>query len=187
MTSRSITRRAGVLAPAALLLVLAAGCAPDPGPTVGTESSGPAGGDKVDQAALPGCGDRIAAAAGELAMAGDFPSRVGAGDGTFAGSVTVTSTGARVTGVTSPEADVYVAREGEVVATALAKDLIGRPVDLGPGAGLRLAARGSLRQCAAPGGLLPAGRYQVFAVVVVSRDDQPAVAAVGGPWPLELT
>jgi len=144
-------------------------------------------------AAIPRCGDRTDAllvrAPGGLALTGGFPPRVARdGDGTFAGTVTVTSTGPRVAGVTSPEADVFVARAGEVVSTPLPKDLIGRPLDLGSGARVVFTARGTIRPCAAGAGeLLPAGRYDVFAVVVVNREDGSAVVAAGGPWPLEVT
>jgi hypothetical protein len=142
-------------------------------------------------AAILRCGDRIdglPSPAG-LAMTGEFPRRVDrGGDGTFAGTVTVTCTGPALSGVTSPAADVFVARAGEVVATPLAQDLIGRPFELGSGAGTVFTARGTIRPCAAgAGGLLPAGRYDVFAVVVVNRDDGSAVVAAGGPWPLEVT
>jgi hypothetical protein len=122
-------------------------------------------------------------------MTGEFPPRVDrGGDGTFAGTVTVASTGPRFSGVTSPAADVFVVSAGEVVAMPVAKDLIGQPFDLGPGASAVFAARGTIRPCAAGAGeLLPAGRYDVFAVVVVTRDDGPPLVAAGGPWPLEVT
>lgn len=135
------------------------------------------------------CGDRIdAEGAGAMVVRGEFPRRVNRdGDGTFTGTVTVTGAGARLTGVTSPEADVYLAADGEIVATALAKDSIGRPLDLDAGASATFDARGSLRSCAGGGARLPAGRYDVFAVVVVNRDDGSAVTATGGPWPLDVT
>jgi len=144
------------------------------------------------RAGIPPCGNRIdgppGSAAG-LSMAGEFPPRVDrSGDGTFAGTVTVTSTGARFSGVASPEADVVLARAGEVVTIPLAKDLIGQPFDLAAGASTVFTARGTIRPCAAGAGeLLPAGRYDVFAVVVVNRDDGSTVVAAGGPWPLEVT
>lgn len=143
-------------------------------------------------AAILACGDRIDSLlhlARGLVMTGEFPPRFDrGGDGTFAGTVKVTSTGPRFSGVTSPEADVFVARAGKVVTMPLAKDLIGQPFDLAPGASAVFTARGSIRPCAAGAGeLLPAGRYDVFAAVVVNRDDGPAVVAAGGPWPIEVT
>jgi hypothetical protein len=135
------------------------------------------------------CGDRIdARAADAMVVGGEFPGTVNrGGDGTFTGTVTVTGTGPRITGVASPEADVYLAGDGEIVATALAKDSIGRPVDLDRGASITFTARGAVRPCAAGGGeRLPAGRYDVFAVVVVNRDDGSSVTATGGPWPIDV-
>jgi hypothetical protein len=122
-------------------------------------------------------------------MTGELPRRVaGNGDGMFAGTVTVAATVSGVSGVTSPEADVFVALAGAVVSMPLPKDLIGRPVDLGPGAGEVFTARGTIRHCAAgEGELLPAGHYTVFALVVINRDDGSEVVAAGGPWPLEVT
>jgi hypothetical protein len=106
----------------------------------------------------------------------------------FTGTVTVTSTGQRITGVASPEADVYLAGDGEIVATALPKDSIGQRVDLDSGASMTFTARGAIRPCVASGGeRLSAGRYEVFVVVVVNRDDGSAVTATGGPWPLDVT
>jgi hypothetical protein len=188
------TRGVAVLPAAALLLVLGVACASNGGRTVGTGGSA-AGGEEMKPGAIPACGDRVDALvgrAGPLAMTGEFPSQVaGSGDGMFVGRATVTSTGPRVSGVTSPEADVFVVRAGEVVSTPLPKDLIGMLVDLGPGASKAFAARGTIRRCAARdsgvGELLPPGRYDVFAVVVVNRDDGSAVAATGGPWPVEVT
>jgi hypothetical protein len=142
--------------------------------------------------AIPRCGEPaggLLREAGGLAVTGEFPARVDrGGGGTFAGTVTVTGTGERVAGVTSPAADVFVARRGAVVATPLPKDLIGVPFDLGPGASAVFTAPGTIRPCApGAGGLLPPGGYEVYAVVVVHRDDGTAVVAAGGPWPLAVT
>jgi hypothetical protein len=133
------------------------------------------------------CGDRIDDRASDaMVVRGEFPDSVNrGGDGMFTGTVTLTST-ERVTGTASPEADVYLAGNGEIVATALPKDSIGRTVDLDSGASMTFTARGTIRPCAG-GERLPAGRYDVFAVVVVNRDDGSAVTATGGPWPLDVT
>jgi hypothetical protein len=141
----------------------------------------------VEQVPLPACGERIDAAgtADGLSLTGEFPARADRdGDGTFAGTVTVTSTGGTVSGVTTPDADVYVAADGAVVAVPLDKDLIGLMIDLGPGESRTFSARGSLRHCAT-GELLPAGRYEVFAAVVVNTGDGQTTV-LGGPWPLEV-
>ncbi|OLF12547.1 hypothetical protein BU204_29010 [Actinophytocola xanthii] len=118
-------------------------------------------------------------------MTGEFPARADrSGDGLFAGTVTVASTDRTVAGVTTPAAEVYVTAGGEVVAVPLAQDLVGRMIRLGPGERQVFPAAGSLRHCAT-GEALPAGRYEVFAVVVVNSGDGQAVV-VGGPWPLEV-
>jgi hypothetical protein len=132
------------------------------------------------------CGQRIEGSRPDgMEVGGRFPPALKrGGDGMFSGTVTATATGARITGVASPEADVYLARDAMVVATALPKDSTGRPVDLAAGA--TFTARGSLRSCAPGGDPLPAGHYQVFAVVLVVRDDGSSVSATGGPWPLDV-
>jgi hypothetical protein len=189
MARMSMIRNAAALG---FVLVVGTACASAGPQTVGTAQSAVPGGDAMEQAAIPACGDRIDALPGRtegLSVTGEFPARVDrGGNGMFAGTVTVTSTGARVSGITTPEADVYVATAGKVVATPLPKDLIGQMVDLSSGASQAFTARGTIQQCAAgAGGLLPAGHYEVFAVVVVNRDDGPAVVVAGGPWPLEVT
>ena len=67
------------------------------------------------------------------------------------------------------------------------------PVDLAAGESLSFQARGSLVGCEGPGtGVaepLPAGRYEVYAAVVVVDDTGTGdtVTAVGGPWPLDVS
>jgi hypothetical protein len=144
----------------------------------------------MEMVATLACGDRVDALSGRavgVSVAGEFPSRIDrGGGGTFAGTVTVTSTGARVSGVASPEADVYIVAAGKVVATPPPKDLIGQAVDLGVGASHMFTAPGTVRRCAAVGGeLLSAGDYEVFAVVVINSGDGSVVIA-GGPWRLEV-
>ena len=188
------TRGGAVLRSAVPVLVLGAVCSAGAGPTVGAWSSTAVGGDGMERPATLACGERIEAllgGAGPLAMTGKFPARVHGGDGAFTGTVTVANTGNRVSGVTSPEADVFVAQAGKVVSTPLPKDLIARQINLGPGDSQVFSARGGIRQCAAGGSgvgeMLPSGRYAVFALIVITRDDGPAVVATGGPWSLEVT
>jgi hypothetical protein len=188
--NRKTTGAAG-FALAGIVLVLGVACASGSGRTPGaSKDSAVPGGEQTARPVSPGCGDRIDAlpkASDGLAMTGEFPSRVGrGGDGTFTGSVTITTTLPRVAGVTSPEAGVYLAKAGEIVSVPLAQDLIGQPVELTPGAGHAFPARGAIQSCAA-GGLLPAGGYTVFAMVLVNRDDGSVAVAAGGPWPLEVT
>jgi hypothetical protein len=119
---------------------------------------------------------------GGLTMIGQFPPKVERkGQGMFTGTVTATGL---ITGITSPEADIYLAKAGQVVATPLPKDSIGQPIDLKPGTSHTFSARGSVRSCASieP---IPAGQYDIYAVVVVTRGHGPTVA-VGGPWPIEV-
>ncbi|CCH33064.1 hypothetical protein ABZ816_33660 [Actinosynnema sp. NPDC047251] len=171
-----------------LALVVATGCAPG-----GDQAAPSPGGESVertpDEVAALACGDGVDVLPGRvdgLTLTGEFAARVDrGGDGAFAGTVKLTSTGAAVSGTTSPEADVYVASGGKVVATPPAKDSVGASIDLRPGTGREFSARGSVRGCAAAEPL-DAGRYDVFAVVVVNRDDGPAVVVAGGPWPIEV-
>ena len=138
----------------------------------------------MEQPGVVDCGGgtgSLAAGGGPLTLAGSFPAQVDrSGGGTFAGTVTATATGEPVSGVASPEADVYVTRSGEVVATPLPKDLLGVAIDLAPGDSREFAASGSLRHCRtdAP---LPPGRYEVYAVVGVE-----GVVSSGGPWPIDV-
>jgi hypothetical protein len=197
MSQTSMIRGVAAFGFVTVVLVLGMACASGGGQTVGVavDSAVPED-NEMEWAALPECGDRIEALLGEVtssaAVTGEFPSRIdSSGDGTFAGTVTITSTGSRIVGVTSPEADVYIVRAGQIVSTPLPKDFIGQSVDLSPGASQTFTAKGTIRSCGAGdsgvGEPLPAGRYDVFAVVVVNRDDRPAVIAAGGPWPLEVT
>lgn len=154
----------------------------------------------MQPAHLPRCGeqvDALAATAGPLTMTASFPSRVArSATAVVTGTVTV-SAGRGVNGVASPEADVYVTRSGTVVATPVAKDLIGVPVRLTPGVNQEFRAAGSLRAChdggrsagaaGEAGPPLAPGRYELYAVVVVTDDGGSSTLAVGGPWPLEVT
>ena len=138
---------------------------------------------------LPGCGDPADALlrGGEvLVIMGEFPSLVErAGDGSFTGSVTVTNHGPLLTGVSSPEADVFVVQAGEVVSTPLAQDLIARPIALETGASQSISARGSMLRCT-DGDLLPVGSYDVFAVLVIHVDDGSQTVTSGGPWSIRV-
>ena len=152
----------------------------------------------MGRSALPRCGEPIGALAvpsGPLLVRAVFPAAVErAGVGTFIGAVTVEAS-ENVVGVASPEADVYVAHSGAVVATPLAKDLLAVPVRLSPGATQGFGARGSIRACngdqdserSGAGPALPAGTYDVYAVVAVTDDAGQTLIATGGPWTLDIT
>lgn len=140
---------------------------------------------------LPRCGEPaavLAAAPGLLEVTAAFPAEVDqGGDATFTGTVTITATTRPVVGVTTTDADLYVTQAGTVVATPMAKDLLAVPVRLLPGSSRALMARGSLRACAPHSDRLPPGRYDVFAVVVVTDDAGETITATGGPWSLTVT
>jgi hypothetical protein len=172
-------------------------------PTESTESTEPADdaadqspgvdvpdGDQVDQVGQVtslDCGvpiDVLQSSATGLAMTGQFPPGADrSGDGTLTGSVTVTGTG--VTGVASPDADVYVVQAGMVVSTPGPKDSVGQQVDLGSAAGATFAAPGSIASCDS-GEPLPAGSYDIYAAVLVNQADGSVGVAAGGPWPLGI-
>jgi hypothetical protein len=140
----------------------------------------------------PACGDRIEPlldAAGPLAVTGQFPSQIsGTGDGAFTGSMTVTNNGPAMSGVSTPEADVFVVENGVVVALPLPKDLLARQINLPTGGTHTFPARGGIRPCSAgAGSILPPGRYGLVAMVVVIRQNEPALIVAGGPWPIDVT
>jgi hypothetical protein len=197
-TRRAGRRRAWWWATAGPLLALAlAGCAagdaaepavqqrPDTPPVVEQERDGGIM-TRVDGTR---CGDSTKAlpgTAGGLVLDGSFPAAVEDTErGVFAGTVTLRSTRAELSGVTSPEVDVVVARAGQVVVEPLVKDAVGRSIALSPGDAVELAASGGLASCTGSGPL-PPGSYEVHAVVVITRDDGPDVVVSGGPWPLSV-
>jgi hypothetical protein len=61
-----------------------------------------------------------------------------------------------------------------------------QPVRIAPDAAVQLPARGSIRPCGGAG-TLSAGRYDAFAVIVITQDDGATVVVTGGPWPIEVT
>jgi hypothetical protein len=123
-----------------------------------------------------------------LTLAGSFPERVRArGRATFDGAVRIANhTDRRVHGLAASRPDVYVTRAGEIVATPLPRDEVGLVLDLPPGADRDFPAAGSLRSCSR-GQRLPPGRYEVHAVLRIAEvDGTHTIAAVGGPWALEI-
>lgn len=107
----------------------------------------------------------------------------------FSGTITITSGGPTMTGVTSTTADMYLARSGRVMTVGITKDAMAQTVAVSPGHPLQLPAAGATVGCAHDGSATPLepGNYQVFAVVTVIKDDGSVVLVTGGPWPLELT
>ena len=133
------------------------------------------------------CGQEFRApGGGELTMVAKFPASVAAAAGVVTGTVEVTGRRA-VRGVVSPRAQAFLVRDGRVVSTPMAQDLSGVRWDLAAGGVERLPADAVLVSCEPGGGPLPAGRYELWARLVLTPDDGPGVTSVGGPWPLEIT
>jgi hypothetical protein len=130
-------------------------------------------------------------------MTGSFPASAGAASPSrFTGTVSIINRSpSTVSGMTSPTAEVFVTRDGEIVATPVARDALGLLVDLAPGTSRAFPATGSLLRCAAgeEGGdrvhrRLPAGRYEAYAVVnLTEMASGRELTVVGGPWPLAVT
>jgi hypothetical protein len=170
----------GVAAATAVLLALAA-CGAHAGDDPAVSA--------VERPAPGACGGPFAVDGHPgLTLAGSFPARVRArGQGTFDGGVTVANhTDRRVRGLAASRPDVYVTRAGAIVATPLPRDEVGLVLDLPPGADRDFAAAGSLRSCRGGRRLSP-GRYEVHAVLRIEAvDGAHTIAAVGGPWALDI-
>lgn len=155
-----------------------AGCGPGdaaaPAPTPGRQD--------VQQVT---CGRPMPAGTAGWRLTGRFPAEVPASAGTVTGTVTVTG-GTPVRGVTGPGAEAFLVRDGAVVTAPPVQDGVGTRWDVPAGEPKDLPALGLLVSCAAPGGPLAPGRYELYARVAVIPDDGSAVAAVGGPWPVEV-
>ena len=122
-------------------------------------------------------------AAGGLRLVARFPETVQAGQPAVSGRVEVSSREA-VRGVAAPAADVFLVRDHQVVGMPMAQDAIGVRWELAAGETRSVPATASLVSCASHGGLLPPGRYELYARMVVTPDDGAAVRAFGGPWRL---
>ena len=114
-----------------------------------------------------------------------FPESVPFGQRTLRGTVEVTSREA-MRGVAPAAADVFVVLHGKVVTTPVPQDAIGIRWDLRAGETITMPGLASLVSCAPDGEPLQPGGYELYARVVVTRDDQPALRAFGGPWPVRV-
>jgi hypothetical protein len=165
-----------------MLGLLAAACGDGAaGESVGAERSG------VD--ADPGdvrCGRpfELPAPAG-LRLVARFPESVPFGQQALSGTVEVTSREA-MRGVAPAAADVFVVLDDQVVTTPVPQDAIGIRWDVRAGETSTLPALASLVSCAPDGEPLRRGGYELYARVVVTRDDQEALHAFGGPWRLRV-
>jgi hypothetical protein len=112
-----------------------------------------------------------------------FPDSVQAGQQAVSGRIEVTSPEA-VRGVAAPAADVFLVRDGQVVAMPVPQDAIGVRWELAAGETRSVPAPASLVSCKPQGGPLPPGRYELYARMVLTPDDGAAQQAFGGPWRL---
>ena len=122
-------------------------------------------------------------AAGGLRLVARFPESVRAGQEAVAGRVEVTSREA-MRGVAAPAADVFLVRDGQVVAMPLPQDAIGVQWELAAGETRSVPAMASLVSCESHGGPLPPGRYELYARMALVPDDGAVQRAFGGPWRL---
>jgi hypothetical protein len=120
-----------------------------------------------------------------LRLVARFPDSVPFGQPTLRGTVEVTSREA-LRGVAPAAADVFAVLDDRVVTTPVAQDASGIRWDLKAGETTTLPALLSLVSCAPDGGPLRRGGYELYARVVVTRDDQEALRAFGGPWRLRV-
>jgi hypothetical protein len=178
---------AGWVGPLLAVLVLAvAGCSDGAvGGSVGAEES-PVKSEPGEESSEVRCGRpfELPAPSG-LRLVGRFPQNVPAGQQTVSGIVEVTSREA-MRGVAAPAADVFLVREGRVVTTPMAQDAIGVRWELAAGEMRRMPAMASLVSCERDGEPLSPGRYELYARVVLTRDDGTAQRAFGGPWRLRV-
>lgn len=131
------------------------------------------------------CGQPWRSPPGALAVTGRFPASAPAGRQPVTGAVEVTSPTA-IRGVVAPGADMFVVQGGRIVATPMAQDAIGVRWELAKGEARGIPGQAVLVSCAAGGGPLPPGSYQLYARVVFTPDDGAALISFGGPWPLEV-
>lgn len=176
---RSARKRSGGALVALALLAGGAAC----GPWRAADGGSPPG---VTRPVLPGCGEPVTALAGasSLTVTATFAASAARG-GVATGTVRLTST-SPLRGVAASEADVFVARDGVIVALPLPKDLLGVAVVLDPGSSHELPARAGLAACDGGGRPLVPGDYELYAVVTVGADGGPGLVGVGGPWPLTV-
>jgi hypothetical protein len=124
-------------------------------------------------------------AAGALTLTGRFPATAPAGSQAITGTVEITSRQA-VRGVSTPRADVFLARNGRIATLPGAQNLLGIRWDLAPGETQHLPAEATLLSCDPDGGSVPPGTYQLYARVMIIPDDAAGIECFGGPWPLEV-
>jgi len=126
---------------------------------------------------------------GELSLTGRFPGVVHASERAVSGTVEVAGANEGLRGVVTPNADVFLVRDGRIATLPLPQDLVGMRLELDPGKVESLAAQATLLPCeggSAAGESLPPGTYELYVRVVLNHDDGSSVESVGGPWQLEV-
>jgi hypothetical protein len=121
---------------------------------------------------------------GVLALAGQFPADVSAGQETLSGSVEVTSQ-QELQGLTPPGADAFLVSDGRVVTIPLPQDAVGMLFSVAPGETISAPAEAVLVSCDSGDPLAP-GTYELYARLVVIPDGGGSVESFGGPWPLQV-
>jgi len=177
----SFLSRAAVLAAAGML---AAGCASSPRST----HASPLASSEV-ASVVPNeltCGQPWRPGTSEFEVTGAFPASVAAGTELVRGTVKVTTHRA-VRGEAGPGAEIFVVREGLIVATPLPMDAMAMRWELAAGQSRTLPGAVILVSCAPSGGPLPPGDYQLFARVVFRPGTGKTVSSFGGPWSLQVT
>lgn len=137
----------------------------------------------------PECGALVPEAGpSRLTVAGRFAATADASGQVLTGTVEVSvPTGADpISGVIAPEAFAFLVRDRRVLTEPLPQDTVGELVELAPGRSVVVPARASLARCAAAGGPVEPGGYEVWALMTVTGDDGTAVQALGGPWPVDV-
>ncbi|MET0739927.1 MAG: hypothetical protein ABWZ26_00040 [Candidatus Nanopelagicales bacterium] len=120
---------------------------------------------------------------GPLSIVAHLPAAVGRNGSWFEGTVEITSADHGVLAVMAPFVDLFLVRDGLIVALPPAQDLIGRTLVLAVGGVETLPAHGSLVPCDtrrfADGVLSAAGPYAAYARVVLNHDDGTNTESVG--------
>ncbi len=124
-------------------------------------------------------------APGVLILTAHFPDTVSHRARTLTGTVDIVPR-VEVRGVTTPYADVFLTRDGQVTTMPTPQDTVGILLELVPGTTKRLPACATLTSCTPGAGAVPPGPYRMYARVVLVRDDGMCLPSFGGPWPLDV-
>lgn len=122
---------------------------------------------------------------GVLTLTAHFPGTVSHRARMLTGKVDIVPR-VGVRGVATPYADVFLTRDGQVATMPMPQDTVGILLDLVPGTTKRLPACATLTSCAPGAGAVLPGTYQLYAKVVLVRDDGVSLTSFGGPWPLDV-